>query len=125
MENKKVTIEDILKAKKLIDERKNAPFYSETFSGEIEIEDVPAEKVLSIINSANPDEPLRGDYELIYECCPIFRARELQENYGIKEPVEIIEKCFGGNIQEIDSLAKHIMKRYGFFTGEIEAVKKQ
>ena len=81
---KKITIEDILKSKKIIEEKRNIPFYSKTFGGEIEIENIPAEKVLNIINSAERDEPLRSDYEIIYECCPIFRSRELQENYEIK-----------------------------------------
>ena len=125
MTNKKVTIEDILKKKKIIEEKRKEPFYSETFEGEIEIIDIPAEKVLNIINSANPDEPLRSDYEIIYECCPIFRSKELQENYDIKEPIEVIEKCFGSNIQEIDNLAKHIIKRYGFYQDKVEPVKKQ
>ena len=37
---KNITVEDILKTKKVIEEKQNKPFYSKTFDGEIEIEDV-------------------------------------------------------------------------------------
>ena len=121
---KKVTLEDILNAKKVIEEKQNIPFYSKTFDGEIEIEDVSPEKILSIVNSSSKDEPLRGDYELIYECCPIFRSKEMQEAYNIEDPVMVVEKAFGKNIIEIDSLAKHILKRYGYYE-DVQKIKKQ
>ncbi len=121
---KKVTIEDVLKAKQVIEEKQNKPFYSKTFDGEIEIEDVSPDKILSIVNASSKDEPLRADYELIYECCPIFRSKELQNNYDVEDPIMIVEKAFGKNIIEIDSLAKHILKKYGYYE-DIEKIKKQ
>lgn len=121
---KKVTIEDILKTKQIIEEKQNIPFYSKTFDGEIEIEDISPERILSIVNSSSKDEPLRADYELIYECCPIFRNKKLQEAYDIEDPVMVVEKAFGKNIIEIDSLAKHILKKYGYYE-DVEKIKKQ
>ena len=120
---KNITVEDILKTKKVIEEKQNKPFYSKTFDGEIEIEDVSPEKILSIVNSSSKDEPLRGDYELIYECCPVFRSKELQEAYDIEDPVMVVEKAFCQNIIEIDNLAKHILKKYGYY-GDVEKIKK-
>ena len=121
---KKITIKDILQAKNLIEENKNKPYYCELFGGEIEVEDIPVSKITQILNSATEDEPLRSDYELIYESCPIFRSKELQDELDIKDPIMVVEKAFGGNIFEIDKLAKFIMRRYGYFSG-VETIKKQ
>ena len=122
---KEVTIEDILKAKKLYEKKQNEVFYSETFGGEIKIEPISPQKIVQLVNSTSDDEPLRGDYELIYECCPIFRSKALHDEYeGLEDPVLIVEKAFCGNIFEIDNLAKFILKKYGYYK-EIESIKKQ
>lgn len=123
MENNKVTIQDILKAKKLLEDRKKEPFYSQVFNGEIEIEDISANKIVEIINSPI-DDALRADMELIYACCPIFRSKDLQVEFEVKDPIDTVAKSFADNIKEIDALAKHIMKRYGYFTNEAETIKK-
>lgn len=123
---KKVTIEDILKKKNLIDNAKPEPFYSDFFGGEIEVEDVPVDRVIEIMSNANASEPLRADYELIYTCCPIFRAKELQEQYNIQDPIDVVKAVYGKNLNEPNQLAKHLMRRYGFYLGEGKAkIKKQ
>ncbi len=122
---KELTIEDILKAKKLIEERKKEVFFSETFGAQIKVEEISPQKIVQLINSASEDEPLRGDYELIYECCPIFRSKALKDEFeDIKDPIMIVEKAFGGNIFEIDNLAKFILSRYGY-NKDLEPIKKQ
>lgn len=122
---KKTTIEDILRVKDIIEEKKNIPFYSQTFDSEIEIEYIPADKFVEIVNSLHETLPLRGDCEIIYACCPIFRNKELQEAFDIDDPIDIVEKAFGNNVFEIDNLAKHIMKRYGYYDNAVENIKKQ
>ena len=120
-----LTLEDILNNKKIIEKQKEEKFFSKTFNKEIEIADVSPERILSIVNSSSEDEPLRADYELIYECCPIFKSKELYEAYSeIEDPVLLVEKVFNKNIFEIDSLAKFILKKYGYY-GDVETVKKQ
>lgn len=122
---KTLTIEDILNNKKIIEKRQGEQFYSKVFRRRIEIADISPERILSIVNSATEDDPLRADYELIYECCPIFRSKELFDAYGdIEDPVMIVEKVFNRNIFEIDSLAKFILKKYGYY-GDVETIKKQ
>lgn len=130
-QNKKVTVGDILKARKVIKEEKKKDFYSEVFEGYIEIKDISPQKLVSIVNGANADEAMRADYELIYESCPIFSTKELHDSIleddneeDLKDPILIVEKAFCGNVNEIDRLAKFIMKRYGYYT-DIESVKKQ
>ena len=120
-----LTIEDILNNKKIVEKQKQEKFFSKTFNKEIEVADISPERILSIVNSSSEDEPLRADYELIYECCPIFKSKELYEAYSeIEDPVLLVEKVFNKNIFEIDSLAKFILKKYGYY-GDVETVKKQ
>jgi len=120
-----LTIEDILNNKKIIEKQNQEKFVSKIFGKEIEISDISPERILNIVNSSSEDEPLRGDYELIYECCPIFKSKELHEAFSdIKDPVMIVAKVFNNNIIEIDSLAKFILKKYGYY-GDIDTVKKQ
>lgn len=121
----KTTIEDILRAKKVIEEKKDTPFYSKTFDSEIEIEEISTDSFVELVNSLNDTAPLRGDCEIIYACCPIFRNRELQEAFEVEDPIDVVEKAFGNNVFEIDNLAKHIMKRYGYYDNSVENIKKQ
>lgn len=123
---KKITIEDVLKKKKLIEKNAVKPFYSKFFDAEIDIEDVPVEKVMSIIESADESEPLRADDELIYACCPFFRNKDLQEELGVKDPVDTIRAVYGKNISEPTQLVKHILSFYGVdFTQMVTKIKKQ
>lgn len=121
----KTTIDDILKAKKIIEEKRETPFYSKTFNSDIEIEDISTDKFVELVNSSKESEPLRADCEIIYVCCPVFRNKELIEAFNVKDPVDVVEKAFGKNVFEIDNLAKHIMKRYGYFDESAEKIKKQ
>ncbi len=124
-ETKKATVEDILTAKKLIDSKKIKSFYSKTLNLEFEIVEIDAEKIAEIINSVKDENPIRSDCELIYECCPIFRNKELQEQLNVSDPVETVKKVFCNDVQEIDELAKAIVQNYGFTTDKVETVKKQ
>lgn len=114
----KVTVASILKKKKIMEEVKTTPFYSEVFQGEIDIDDVSPAKIMEIIQGASEDEPLRADYELIYACCPVFRDKELQTEYEVEDPIDIVGAIYKHNLIEPSSLAKHILKRYGFYLGE-------
>ena len=124
--SKKVTIEDILKKKKIIEETSVKPFYSEFFGGEIEIEDIPVSTIARIIQNSDETDELRADYELVYTCCPIFRSKELLEEYDVKDPIDIVGKLYKCNITELSELTKHILNRYGIFIHNgVETVKKQ
>ncbi len=120
---KKVGIAEILQAKKIFEETRQEGFYSTVFGGEIEVEDVPPQKILEIVNGSDKEDPLRANYELIYACCPVFRGTDVLAEFEVQDPVMVVEKAFCGNIVEVDNLAKHILKRYGYY-GDVQAVKK-
>lgn len=121
----KVTVASILKQKKILEEVKATPFYSDVFQGEIDIDEISPNKVMEIIQSATEDDPLRSDYELIYTCCPIFRDKELQAEYEVEDPIDIVRAVYKNNLIEPSSLAKHILKRYGFYLNDgVDKIKK-
>lgn len=122
----KITIEDVLKKKQLISVDEIKPFHSDVFDAEIDIDDVDVQTILNIIENADASEPLRADDELIYTCCPFFRSKELQDQLGVKDPIETIRAVYGRNIAEPALLVKYILSHYGidFQTG-VKAIKKQ
>lgn len=125
MTKKKISIEDVLKKKQLIEQNEIKPFYSKVFDAEIDIEDVSVEQIMSIIESADESEPLRADDELIYACCPFFRDKELQEQLGVKDPIETVRAVYGKNISEPTQLVKHILSFYGVdFSQMVQKIKK-
>ena len=123
---KKLTVEDILAQKKLIDKKANQNFYSKVFNAEIEVKNTKADSITEILWN-NSDSEFRRYLKLIYLCCPIFKSEELRNSFdNIKEPYDIIERVFGNNLNEIIQLGNFIMTKYGFLDEDLlKSIKKQ
>lgn len=123
---KKLTVEDILAQKKLIDKKANQNFYSKVFNAEIEVKDAKADSITEILSDSSEGE-FRRYLKLIYLCCPIFKSEELRNSFdNIKEPYDIIECVFGTNINEIMQLGNFILAKYGFLDEDLlPDIKKQ
>ncbi len=50
---------------------------------------------------------------LIYEHCKILHSEELRRNYGVSEPVDVVEKVFMSNMELMEAAAAKIMTMYG------------
>lgn len=122
---KKLTIDGILKHKKITDSQKDKDYYSKIFDAEIEIECKNPEEIIEIFQE-NESE-FRKYLKLIYACCPIFRENELHSAYeGIKEPYEIITKVFGDNYNEVMELGNFLLTKFGFLDeATVKKLKKQ
>lgn len=121
---KKLTIENILEKKKLI-EKTTKNYFSKYFDAEIEIKEVNKNSILEILADKDAGEYDRY-LQLVYLCCPIFKAEELRKNFEIKTPYEIIDKVFNNNISEVMNLGNFILQKYGLLDEDlIEKVKKQ
>ncbi len=120
--SKKITIEQVLKRKKLLGEINI--YHSSLFDADIEIEKIKPETVISVMNKENTDE-IEQYKELIYHSCPFFRQKELHEKFNIKNPIDAVSECFGDNYCEILELGNLILRRYGFTAEKVEKVKKQ
>lgn len=127
MKKKILTVKDLLQKKEII-KNEDEEFYSELLNG-----------CIAITNKINRDSLLeyltdesKGEYEryrdIIYLCCPIFKSDELREAYKgeIDTPVDIVDKVFCNNMQEVINLGNFIFKKFGFLQNEqAEKIKKQ
>lgn len=128
MNQKVLTVKELLEKKKLIDKQQDENFYSEVFGGEIEVS-----------TKINKDDLLeqfldesKGEYErykeIIYMVCPIFKTEEIRAPYKgeLDVPTDIIDKIFSDNMQEVLKLGNFILKRFGFLKeSDLEKVKKR
>lgn len=128
MTNKeKLTIEDILNAKKAIEQKENLEFTSETLQCTFNFEKINPCKVQDIVSQVARDEmeEYNGNLYLIYLSCPFLRSKELQKEFCIKgSPYEVVDKVFNSNINEIGAFATQILRLYGFGRAKVEQVKK-
>ena len=124
-----VTLEKLF-SKKMDNEKKNSKeFYSQELGGVIEIKKIPIRKIIGLLNECQTDDIQIGfelNQHIIYMCCPIFQNKQLQEQYEVVEPFEIVGKIFNENIGEIAKLSGAILEFYGLSGEELsQAVKKQ
>lgn len=123
----KLTIEDILKAKKAVSEKENLEFYSESINCTFEFEKINPAKIHEVVSQAARDEidEYAGNCYLIYLSCPILRSKELAKEYEINgAPYDIVDKVFNSNIREIGGFASQILQLYGFVSAKVEEAKK-
>ena len=122
---KKLTVDRILKAKKILDGKSGKSFYSKVLDSDIDIECNNPEEIISIFQEDEGE--FRKYLKLIYECCPIFKESELREAYSnIKEPYDIIRRVFGDNLNEIIELGNFLLQKFGFLDADtVKNLKKQ
>ena len=116
-----LSISDIL-AKKGVSEDFSF-YYSEFFSKKIEIEKIPASKIIEIMNKEEGDEYEKYS-QLIYVSCPLFRAKELIKELEVDNPYDVVGLAFNDNYAEIFELGNKILRRYGFTSDRLDKVKK-
>jgi len=129
MEKKKnnyVTTAMIL-AKKGIIEQKPAPFHSDLFGGDIEIENTHPREFMEVLsNMARGTDGEDYAYSrLIYENCPVFRDNELLKEYDVEDPFLLPKKIYGANVIEFMTLGNAILKAYGNDIESLENIKKK
>ena len=117
----KISIEDVLNKKKLIE--KDTHYFSTYFNREIDIERIDKQAVIDLM-AESEDEILKYQ-KLIYLSCPFFRNKELHEALEINDPYDSVSACYDDNICEIIELGNIILKRYGFTADKVERIKKQ
>lgn len=82
---------------------------------------IATKKSLNTLNSAlEIENGLESEIKLIYDHCDILHDKKLHEAYGIKDPLDIVEKVFNSNAAAIEKATKAIMKMYGYFREQNE-----
>ncbi len=123
---KKLTIEDILKQKKITKECEMF-FDSDVLGGRIDFEKISPDKVLDILQDTGKGEMSAHDANLyiIYLSVPMFRKKELAQEFEIKDsPYKVVDAIFHSNIMEITSFADKILTVYGFNAEKVKKIKK-
>ena len=113
----RLTIEDLV-ARSLqadLDKYKTVPIIIDDDGNYIMAEKKNIKTVSRIIDDSgtSAEEHTEQTAMLIYEHCNILHSDELRRNYGVSEPVEVVEKVFMSNMELIESAAEKIMTMYG------------
>lgn len=90
--------------------------YLPTLGGELTLEKISLTRVLGLldgVDSTDMQANLDFQVELIYQCCPMLRNRELQEAFGCKEPTDIVCALLEDNFGDISMAADAILEMYG------------
>ncbi len=117
MENKKLTLNDfIAKAKqKEQDKFKAKAVFIESLEGEVMLQKIPINNVLVAIDRITTDDSMQNIIDvykqLIYESIPMLKAKELQEQFNLAEPFDIVLELF--ELNEITKLGEEIQSLYG------------
>lgn len=113
----RLTIEDLV-ARSLqsdLDKYKTVPIVIDDEGNYIMAEKKNVKTISRIIDDSgtSAEENAEQTAMLIYEHCPILHSDELRRNYGVSEPVEIVEKVFMSNMELMEAAAAKIMTMYG------------
>lgn len=90
--------------------------YFHSLGGELTFERIPLTRALAFSDGLDEDklvDNLEANIDLIYQCCPMMRNRELQEAYDCKEPTDIVCALFEDNLNDISYAAQEILAFYG------------
>lgn len=115
---KKLTLTDLMKNKEkyqVIDEA-TEEVVIERLNATITLKQPERSLCLDTIDLANSEKG-KADPFMVYSCCiePNLKDKELQQAYGCKEPVEIVEKIFKPG--EIVQLSEMCLNLAGYGVG--------
>ena len=113
----KLTIEDLV-ARSLqsdLDKYKAVKIVIDDDGNYIMAEKKDIKTVSRIIDDSgkNAEENAEQTAMLIYAHCKILHNEELRKNYGVIEPVEVVEKVFMSNMELMEKAEAEIMTMYG------------
>ena len=113
--NTKITLEELIRRKEQMLEAKKKPktasLYIKSLDGTITIESPTA----ALAREAQ--EMDNGDTYMVYSCVtePCLKSKELQQEFGCVDPMEIVEKIF--ETGEIPQIALECLKLAGYVDG--------
>lgn len=115
--NKNLTLADfVAKAKqKEQDKFKAKAVFVPSLDGEIMLQKIPVNIILDALDKIESDESTRNVVdiykELIYDSAPVLKEKELQDQFTLIEPFDIVTDMF--ELGEILQLGNEILSLYG------------
>ena len=120
----KLTLDDLIRRKEQILTNKKRDETAEVFVKSIDgsvIVKSPNSKLLSDVEEM--DDKIAANAYIVYNCVisPRLKDQRLQEVYGCREPIEIVDKLFLPG--EVVRLADAIVKLAGFDEERVQTIK--
>ena len=122
---KKIELEDLL-SRKMTEGFQSKEVYVKGLGGEITIVKLPT--VLRLMDDIKQDDMtlsavMDSMVQLIYNCVPLFKNKELQAKYECAEPTDIVYKVLNDSVEDITAIGGAILSLYGV-ENPMEEIKK-
>lgn len=102
--------------------------YVKGLGGELTVIHQPLPTVLRLMDDIKDNATLStvmdAMVQLIYNCVPLFKNKDLQAKYECAEPTDVVYKVLNDSVEDITALGEAILAMYGM-TNPVGEVKKQ
>lgn len=123
----KIQLEDLLN-RNIKEGFESKYVYVKGLGGELTVIHQPLPTVLRLMDDIKDNATLStvmdAMVQLIYNCVPLFKNKDLQAKYECAEPTDVVYKVLNDSVEDITALGEAILAMYGM-TNPVDEVKKQ
>lgn len=123
----KIQLEDLLN-RNMKEGFDSKDVYVKGLGGELTVIHQPLPTVLRLMESIQDNATLStvmdAMVQIIYNCVPLFKNKDLQAKYECAEPTDVVYKVLNDSVEDITELGEAILAMYGI-TSPVDEVKKQ
>lgn len=123
----KIQLEDLLN-RNMKEGFESKDVYVKGLGGELTVIHQPLPTVLRLMDDIKDNATLStvmdAMVQLIYNCVPLFKNKDLQAKYECAEPTDVVYKVLNDSVEDITALGESILAMYGM-TNPVDEVKKQ
>lgn len=123
----KIQLEDLLN-RNMKEGFESKDVYVKGLGGELTVIHQPLPTVLRLMDDIKDNATLStvmdAMVQLIYNCVPLFKNKDLQAKYECAEPTDVVYKALNDSVEDITALGEAILAMYGM-TNPVDEVKKQ
>ena len=123
----KIQLEDLLN-RNMKEGFESKDVYVKGLGGELTVIHQPLPTVLRLMDDIKDNATLStvmdAMVQLIYNCVPLFKNKDLQAKYECAEPTDVVYKVLNDSVEDITELGEAILAMYGI-TNPVDEVKKQ
>ena len=122
----KIQLEDLLN-RNMKEGFESKDVYVKELGGELTVIRQPLPTVLRLMDDIKENATLStvmdAMVQLIYNCVPLFKNKDLQAKYECAEPTDVVYKVLNDSVEDITALGEAILAMYGM-TNPVDEVKK-
>lgn len=122
----KLTAKDLIAKKMELLKGKFKTIYIPSIDGDLEFEKPDKETALmmleaGLVHSANANALYEASRQAVYKCCPTLRCKELQAEYEVVDPLDIVDKFM--DVNQICEIGGELIDFYGTLKAVDKATK--